>query len=194
MELSVFLEYGDDVSDYFMSSGVMERCPLLNNEILPKAKFISSGAQGGVYSVVLDGKKYAIKKTRNYGYFLEEITIPDESVHTLRDALQYLIRNRKKLQGVSMDTFYTVNKGDEDSKIQNSVYILARRNKDYQCKLYDELVTDVLDENTSCLISSFTYPKGSFLCENSDYVEYIIGSLCSNLLKTIISHLVLYRC
>jgi serine/threonine protein kinase len=183
MALSVFLEFGDDISDYFSSQNVIERCPLINNEIMPKARFLSSGAQGGVYSVVLDGKKYAIKKSRNHGYFVRDVAVPDE-VKTLGEALAYLNTHIKDLQIISVDTFYQFNKGDENTILsKREVSILVRRNKDYDCKLKDELETHVLDDSSSCLTDKFTYPKGSFLCDNSDYTEYVISVLCANLEK-----------
>ena len=54
--------------------------------------------------------------------------------------------------------------------------------KDYQfkpCKIDEEEQF----ENMMYPEKSFTFPKGSYLCENEIFSEYVIGLLCSNLLK-----------
>jgi hypothetical protein len=164
-----FMERDLDIADFVNS----KMCPLVR-EYVDHKKPVGTGAGGDVYVINVEGKRYAVKKSVNHGFTKGLPMISDgpiEEEMTLNDAIAHHLEHTSR----------TISKFTVD-ELSRTSYI-ERRDSDKVCKTDKDVICKVhIEEEVRSLVSTtFVYPKGSYMCKNTGYIEALVSELCSRL-------------
>ena len=164
---------GGDLVSYLSTQS--PTCPLIGSDI-KLVKKLGEGTRGAVFLLKIKGmgsKKYVAKKIRTTG-----------SVHTNDpyktglDTIGKLATAMQEERLVSAKTLVAINGyKDWDTPItkKDKIYFPTYA---HICLTEYKKTYDRVDGSGVVII-----PKGSYLCNNSQYSEYIIGVLCGNLYR-----------
>jgi serine/threonine protein kinase len=168
---------GGEIVSYL--STLSGECPLMKAEVEFVEK-LGKGSYGAAFLVKIDGmgnKQYVAKRM----VILSEIeSNPYGKAKTLRE----LAEDMHQRTMVSAEAVISVNGGDPDEVIEPDGKFMYLYVPTYAkvCK-----VTYNMEEKRTDGKGTVKIPKGSYLCENNQYSEYINGVLCGELYRKGIS-------
>lgn len=200
------IERGDELIDYFTSKDVVKRCPLISSK-MKTSKLIAEGLQGSVHTVSLgipgDTKEYVVKKAYNpfidvyIGHVAQKnvFDLTGEKRVTYKRLVKVL--PEKFFAGLDRSVFFALNDVSPDDMFEEGDIFLpefVEGNKG-ACKTSRPIEVDKYWvsterksngklEETRTYLGTFTYPKGSYLCNDEMYTEYVIGLLCAGLFSS----------
>lgn len=184
MNLVSFMERELDIADYFVSDDATKMCPVIKAK--ESGDIIGSGAQGAVYPITVDGKKYAVKKTRSHAYTLETEEY-DGPVMSFED----VIRIRRDLipKDIPDESIYNLNSPyglHSKSKVRKGIrFAYPKKNEGWdKCQLKESILVRTRNEGSSYRENTFVYSEGENICDNGDYSEALCSMLCSKLFTT----------
>ena len=202
-EVITIVESGGEMMDYFLSSKVINRCPFIEHNVKVRSEKIGAGSYGKVYSVLSPdaSRVYAVKKTKNRIFKIVEHVWQDHPMK-LSD-IAALLTFSEDLD-VDWKLFYALNKNNPERYVRKGEYYYSAiyRTKNIGCKLkkpnsveefyivnhapgeYDHLPFKSRPQEKKVYTGKvFDIPKGSYVCENDTYIEYVIGLLCATLVS-----------
>lgn len=160
----------------FLSSQTGE-CPLIGSDIELLGK-LGEGSYGAAFSVRLKGmgaKEYVAKRM-NIDSELEKFNM--DRPRPLREVAEVI----EKITMVSAGSIIAANGGDPDR--------IYTPDENGNFSLYKPYYASICKTNSTMKIPrsdgsgvDVTIPKGSYLCENNQYSEYINGVLCGDLYR-----------
>lgn len=188
-EVLEIVERDGEMMDYFVSSGVMGRCPFLESH-LDLDVSLGKGAYGSVFKIRTQRRDetYAVKRVKSRTYQVKEEvwSLPKAN---LRDILSYL---KFSIDGpLNEDLFHMLNKGNA---LKSGDRYLIPIVKISPCKLTTPVSVEVYTidqphqgdphDRTRIRLTgdTFTIPSGSYMCDYPNYTEYPISVLCTHLL------------
>jgi serine/threonine protein kinase len=180
------IERGGEMMEYFVRENAVKECPLIHQR-MKFSKEIASGKQGSVHTYSVDNTEYVVKKSINLNYELGVQPYPRVTPITLEKVWLVFRESFPEEVRLSQDVFYMINGGDKNKVIRKGdpIYTIEKK-ESWKCKTdhpitvnryYLDVVSDAYQQGT------FTYPKGSFLCKNESYSEFVIGLMCSKALE-----------
>lgn len=164
---------GGELVSYLSTLSSM--CPLMKAEV-EFVEELGKGSYGAAFLVKIDGmgnKQYVAKRM----VILSEVkSNPYGKAKTLRE----LADDMHKQTMVSAEAIISVNGGDPDEIIELDRGVMYLYVPTYAtvCK-----VTYNMEEKRTDGRGTVKIPKGSYLCENNQYSEYINGVLCGELYR-----------
>jgi hypothetical protein len=162
------LHSSQDIIEYLI--GQSAECPMIDNEI-KLTKLLGQGAQGAVYEIDFPDRgrnKYAVKKLADldtdYIFWKKE----SKTIREIYDLIPSLHIYPKEI-------FFKINNGPDTiiatgQEIVVPTYAISCFRKK---NLFTRFDTD----------SPISYPGKSYICESSDYTEYIIAAICGELYR-----------
>lgn len=181
MDLISFMERDLDIADYFVSDDATKMCPIIKAKENNETSAIGSGAQGAVYRIVIDGKAYVVKKTRNYSHTFESDYYEGSTMK-----LEDVIRLRRDLfpKYYPPEMVYDINHSFQqkmkDKKKAKFAYPKLKEGWD-KCLTDETISVETRKNMSSYRYDTFVYPEGSNICDNGNYSEALCSLLCSKL-------------
>jgi len=185
-EVLHIIERGGEMMEYFVRENAVRDCPFIR-QTMRNSKIIASGKQGEVYTFSIDGKEYVVKKSLNSNYETGSQPYPRATPITLEKVWLVFRDSFPEEVRLPQDVFYMINGGDKNKMIYKGdpIYTIEKK-EGWSCKTEQDIVRtryylDVADDIYEQ--GTFTYPKGSFLCKNESYSEFVLGLTCSKALE-----------
>jgi len=177
------IDRGDEMMDYFVSKGVVDKCGDIVKR-MKSAEHIASGQQGSVYVYSIDETEYVVKKTPNYIYIVSAQMYPSSkpiSVDDLWLVYQSMVPEDERL---TKEVMTMINGGNQNKLIrQGETFYTIQKGEGWPCKMEGDFQVETFyftSDHEKIPRGVFTYPKNSYLCDNDSYTEYAIGMMCSN--------------
>jgi len=159
-------------------------CPLIGSKI-KLAEHLGRGVQGDVFLIEFEGmgeKEYVVK-VLNHTLSKETFFIP------IKKSLREIAKAISKLDDVFIETIIAVNGNKPEKEYERGEYSFnipdyARPCRTKSIRYYENLK---YGKGKGKRREEIIIPKGSYLCQETEYSEYIIGILCGDLYRKRIS-------